>query len=301
MVRRRDRGRLRGRDPEPGYAEIDPQAGSRLARRAAPAAGSRTCRGCGSGSPGRCTVWCWSTTAGQPCRPAVLWPDRRAEPVWPQWRALAGGAASPPGQPDHARAWPGRSWTGCSSTSRTPWPGRARALQPKDYVRAAAGRRRAAPSAATPRPRCCGTCPADRVGLGRRRGARPPRPTCCPRSCPAAQVGRHRCRPAGSRRWSPGGRHPSRPAGSGGLARRRGAGQPGFRRADPARHRRSPTRRRPGHPRLRRRGPTPGTRWSRSRTRGLALEPGARGGCGWSGTQLFDAARTRSPGPAGSA
>lgn len=76
--------------PEPGWAETDPAdwwtALTEAVAGLAPALATTTVRGIGLAGQMHGLVLC--DAAGAPLRPAVLWPDRRAEPDLVRWRGL---------------------------------------------------------------------------------------------------------------------------------------------------------------------------------------------------------------------
>jgi len=101
--------------PRPGWAETDPldweaaldRALNRLASSGAPAAGGATA----VGFSGQMHGVVLSSGAGEPLRPALLWPDQRAATVMGRWQALApdvrGSLANPlvPGMAGPLLTW----------------------------------------------------------------------------------------------------------------------------------------------------------------------------------------------------
>ena len=73
--------------PGTGHAEIDPRAWMQAVREALEALGDLRLTSVGVAGDMHGVVLV--DGHGQPCRPAILWPDRRAEPDMSRWRGLS--------------------------------------------------------------------------------------------------------------------------------------------------------------------------------------------------------------------
>lgn len=121
--------------PRPGWAETDPEDWWRAAGLAVRrAAGGRADRVAALGLSGQMHGVVLADAAGEPARPAVLWPDLRAEREAEAWRtlpsALAHGLGSPalPGMAGPVLRWLATHEPDAVAAAR--W-----ALQPKDWLR----------------------------------------------------------------------------------------------------------------------------------------------------------------------
>jgi xylulokinase len=124
------------RRPRPGWAEADPrdwmEAAAAAVRQAVAAADQEPVRAVGLAGQMHGVVV--SDANGNPLRPALLWPDRRAAPQLDRWRALAperlAALANPlvPGMAGPMLAWLHEHEP--DVMARAAW-----ALQPKDWVR----------------------------------------------------------------------------------------------------------------------------------------------------------------------
>lgn len=122
--------------PAPGWAEIDPQrwveaTHDALRRLVAAVPGLEPV---GLGIDGQMHGLVLVNGSDDPVRPAVLWPDRRAQPVLPRWRALAAEQRARLANPiTPGMAGPILDWL-CQHEPDAV-AAAAVALQPKDFVR----------------------------------------------------------------------------------------------------------------------------------------------------------------------
>ncbi len=122
--------------PAPGRAEIDPRAWITAVREALASIGDL--RLTSVGIAGQMHGVVLVDENGDPCRPAILWPDRRAEPDLPRWRALAAGQRARLANPlTPGMAGPILAWLAQHEPSRV--ESAVVAVQPKDFVRSALG------------------------------------------------------------------------------------------------------------------------------------------------------------------
>lgn len=122
--------------PLPGRAEIAPEAWFAALRQALAQLAHVRFRGVGVA--GQMHGLVLVDARGVPVRPAILWPDRRAESVLPRWRGLSGQQRTRLGNPlTPGMAGPVLSWL----QEHEPDSLRAAsaAVQPKDYVRSRLG------------------------------------------------------------------------------------------------------------------------------------------------------------------
>ena len=181
--------------PEPGFAQIDPAAWDRAVEQVVGQLGGLEFAAVGVAGQMHGVVLL--DASGAAIRPAVLWPDRRAEPQLDRWRALSGEQRARLANPLAAgMAGPILAWL--QEHDPAALQDAAVAVQPKDYVRTRLGGPPSA-SAAMPAPPCCGTCPPTtgpamwwlRSGCPR---------TCCRRSWPVTRSSRPLPCPV-HRRW----------------------------------------------------------------------------------------------------
>ena len=118
--------------PHPGYAEIAPQQWDDAVQRALePMAGLRFAS---VGIAGQMHGLVLVDDEGAPCRPAMLWPDRRALGELAAWRGLSSAQRLRLANPLVAgMAGPMLHWV--KDNEPLTWQCAAVALQPKDYVR----------------------------------------------------------------------------------------------------------------------------------------------------------------------
>lgn len=122
--------------PHPGYAEIAPQEWERALQRALqPLADLRFAS---VGIAGQMHGLVLVDDAGAPCRPAMLWPDRRAQNELAAWRGLSSAQRLRLANPLVAgMAGPMLHWV--KDNEPLTWQCATAALQPKDYVRSRLG------------------------------------------------------------------------------------------------------------------------------------------------------------------
>jgi xylulokinase len=122
--------------PHPGWAEADPrtwlEAAGAAVGRARALAGGEPVRAVGLAGQMHGVVVC--DAAGRPCRPALLWADRRATDVLERWRGLPGPRRAALGNPlVPGMAGPMLAWLACEEPEAVlsaRW-----ALQAKDWLR----------------------------------------------------------------------------------------------------------------------------------------------------------------------
>lgn len=119
--------------PLPGHAEIDPHAWNRALQQALGQLSPIRFRALGIA--GQMHGLVLVDAQGAPCRPAVLWPDRRAEAQLPAWRALSAGQRTRLANPlTPGMAGPILRWI--QQHEPIALQAAQAMLQPKDYVRA---------------------------------------------------------------------------------------------------------------------------------------------------------------------
>ena len=122
--------------PAPGHAEIDPRAWTLAVRQALDTIGDL--RLTSVGIVGQMHGVVLVDSHGDPCRPAILWPDRRAELDMPRWRALAAGQRARLANPlTPGMAGPIMGWLAQHEPSSV--ESAVVAVQPKDFVRSSLG------------------------------------------------------------------------------------------------------------------------------------------------------------------